>query len=168
MIILTAGELAAVLQFLKEARLKGNSLWQAFWKGESVESATYSSCNESFKKNSLGVTFPWNLVLTAILGIWLMFSPSILNLHGSLAINNYIEGPMIVSCSVIAFAEVFRSLRYINILLGAVLVIIHWVFLGSPTPGIVNNTVIGILVIALSFRKGKISERYGVWSKLIF
>ncbi len=170
MIILTAGELAGAFQFLKEVAQKGDSIWQAFWKGgvPNFDIVAAKPRSRPLKKLSFGVTFPWNLVVSVILGIWLMASPSLLNLQGGLAMSNYIEGPMIVAFSMIAFAEVFRSIRYLNILFGIVLILAPWTSAGSPLPGILNNTLSGILMIALSFRKGKVSERYGAWERLIF
>lgn len=170
MIVFTAGELAAVLQFFKEVWKKRGSFWQAFWKGGTPnrDLVSVSPRSTPFKGCSLGVTIPWNLLITAGLGIWLMFSPYALGLTGELAIDDYIEGPMVVACSVIAFAEAFRSVRYLNILLGLVLIVTPWVHSGEILSGIINNTVIGFLIIVFSFRKGKISERYGAWERLIF
>jgi hypothetical protein len=170
MIILTAGELAGAFQFLKEVKQRGDSLWRVFWKGGLPDRDLVSAKPRArpFKGLPLGLTFPWNLVVSVILGIWLMASPSVLNIQGRLAMSNYIEGPMIVAFSIIAFAEVFRSIRYLNILFGFGLILAPWIALGSPLSGILNNSFIGILTIALSIRKGEISERYGAWEKLLF
>jgi hypothetical protein len=170
MILLTAGELAGAFQFLKEVRQKGDSPWKVFWKGGLPDRDLVVTKPRSrfFKNVSFGVTFPWNLVICAVLGIWLMAAPSVLNIQGGVAMSDFIEGPMIVACSLIAFAEVFRGLRYLNILLGLSLMITPWVAAGTPLSGILNNILTGILIIALSFRKGRVSERYGAWEKLIF
>jgi uncharacterized membrane protein len=168
MIILTAGELAASFQFLKEVKRKGGNVWKTFWKGEwgardLIEAKPYSRP----LRLSFGITFPWNLVLSIILGIWLMASPSFLNLQGGVAISDYIEGPMIVAFSTIAFAELFRAIRYLNILFGLSLILTSLIVPATPFVGIANNIIIGILIIALCFRKGRISERYGSWEKFI-
>ena len=169
MIILTAGELAGALQFLKEVRQRGDSVRRAFWKGEGGgrDSTATQPGGHPFKTFSFGITFPWNLTLSVLLGIWLMASPSFLNLQGGVAISDYIEGPMIVAFSIIAFAELFRAIRYLNILFGLVLILTALIVPESSLNGILNNTVIGILAIVFSFRKGRISERYGAWEKLI-
>ncbi len=168
MIVLTAGELAGVLQFLKEVHIQGGSVWRTFWKGGipehdaiPVEPSIQRSCG------AWGITLPWNLIISVGLGIWLMLSPWALNSSNHLAITNYIEGPMIVALSVIALAESFRALRLVNILLGLALIILPW-FIADKTPALLwNNLIAGILIILLSLRKGKIVERYGVWEKLI-
>jgi hypothetical protein len=169
MMILTAGEFAAAVQFLKETTRKGDSLWQVFWKGgkPKLDVIIAKPPNRLFKGYSLGVTFPWNMLTSLILGIWLMVCPSVLNIRGDLAINNYIEGPLIVAFSVISFAEVFRSARYVNILFGLGLILAPWFVSGATLSGIIDNLLVGCLVVALAFRKGKISERYGIWEKLI-
>jgi hypothetical protein len=164
MIILTAGELVGVVQFLAEVRQRKGSVWLAFWKGGTPKR---DPMVKSMQRFFLGVTAPWNLALSVILGIWLMASPALLHIQSSLAICNYVAGPMIAAISVIAFAEVFRIVRYGNILLGAALIVGSWAVSGSFATAAIHNTVIGLLVIALCFRKGQIIGRYGAWEQLI-
>jgi hypothetical protein len=168
MIVLTAGELAGVLQFLKEVHARGDSVWRTFWKGgapdqdaKPVEPWGRRPCG------ALGITLPWNLMISIGLGIWLMLSPWALNSSSHLAVTNYIEGPMIVALSVIALAESFRALRLVNVLLGLALILFPWFIADKTTVLLWNNLIAGILIILLSLRKGKIVERYGAWEKLI-
>lgn len=169
MIVLTAGELAAVLQFLNEARKKGESVWKVFWKGGKVERSFFQAKPRSRPKDSLpwGVTLPWNLLVSIAIGIWLMASPSALGMQNDLATVNYIEGPMIAAFSVIALAEAFRGVRYVNILFGIGLVLAPWFVSEANLLFIGNDVLAGLIIIALAFRKGKISERYGAWEKMI-
>lgn len=169
MIVLTAGELAAVLQLMNEVRKKGGSVWNVFWKGGRPDQDSTRIKPGSRPKGELhwGITLPWNLLVSAAIGIWLMASPSILTTHGALATNNYIEGPMIAAFSIIALAEAFRSVRFINILFGIGLVLAPWLASGTNLLSVWNNVLAGLFIIALSFRKGRISERYGAWQKLI-
>lgn len=170
MIIFTAGEFAASLELMYDAKRKKDSLWQVFWKGERVEPSlverkdkTDLSC-----RCGLGITLPWNLSLSILIGIWLMIAPSVLGIKGSLANSNYILGPLVTSISVMSLAEVLRSLRWINLLLGALLLVAP-LFASEPhLLGVVNNVVFGIATIGLVRRKGKITQRYGAWEKLIF
>jgi len=164
MIILTAGELAGAAQFLAEVRQRKESVWLAFWKGGIPKRDPTA---KPMKRFFLGVTFPWNLLLSALLGIWLMASPALLNIQGPLATCNYIAGPMIVAISAIAFAEVFRIVRYGNMLLGAALIVGSWAISGGSAAMAIHNTVIGFFVIALSWRKGPILGQYGVWEQVI-
>lgn len=174
MIVLTAGELAGVLQFLMEAKKKGNSLWQIFWKGGklSADKTEVAPLNRSSESHPWGVSLPWNLLVSILLGIWLMASPSILSTEASaegiLKMSDYVLGPLITAFSVIALAEVFRAIRWINLLWGAGLILAPWFMQGSSSLIISNNIVVGFLIIALAWRKGKISERYGAFEKWIF
>ena len=114
---------------------------------------------------SWGFTFPANLAAAALLGIWLMASPSVLGIAGGTATSNFILGPLVTTFSVIALVEVFRSARYILIAFGAGLILAPWLDGVTDAAGIANNLVVGAAIIALSFKKGKIRERYGSWEK---
>jgi Vitamin K epoxide reductase family/SPW repeat len=169
MIVLTAGELAAVLQLLKESASKKKSAWKVFWKGAEVAYTSKPANLRSSAGDAIawGFTFPWNLLISATLGIWLMASPSVLGIMGTVATSNFILGPMIAAISIIALAEVFRSIRYLNILFGLGLFIAPWLAIESNSAGLSNNLIVGILVTAFAFRKGKIIQKYGRWQKLI-
>jgi hypothetical protein len=168
MILLTAGELVAVLQLLKETRQKGGSLSQVFWKGVgSPLPKVAPAAPRKALKFSIGATLPWNLALSIFLGIWLMASPAVLQLNKNLAVGNFILGPMIVAFSVIACAEAFRSIRYLNVLFGLALILLPWIVTGSRLGGVLNDVSMGILIVALAFRRGPVWERYGAWERLI-
>src|SRR5581483_11561478 len=76
-------------------------------------------------KNAMawGVGAPWNLVLSLALGTWLMLSHSSLGIEYGLFIANYIMGPLFIVFSFIAFSGVFRTIRFITILFGRVLLL---------------------------------------------
>ncbi len=167
MIVLTGGELAAACQVLKEAKKKGESVWKVLWKGTD---ATPGKQKKSFHKKSggWGVTLPWNLCFSFLLGIWLMASSSVLGIDQGLATVNYILGPLVAAISIIALSEALRSVRYFNFLLGVCLVIAPWFVAHSGTLSIVNNILVGLIILVCAFPKGRISERYGTWQRLIF
>jgi hypothetical protein len=167
MIVLTAAELAATCQLLIETKRKGHSVWTVFWKGEKVSEDGHRAKHRgrAHEQFAWGITLPWNLVICAALGVWLMFSPSLVGGQKALERSNYILGPMVATFSVIAFAEVFRSVRFLNLLFGAGLIVAAVISWSNPLSW--NNLVVGALVIALTFRQGTILERYGPWEKLI-
>ncbi len=166
MILLTGGELVAVVQYLRETKQKGGQLWQVFWKGgELPKTALHAKPRERKGVQAWGFTFPANLVATTLCGIWLMASPELLGIHGGTATSNYILGPLVTTFSVIAFTEVFRSARFLLVILGAGLLIAPWLAADSVAVGMANNLVVGGAIIALCFRKGKVRERYGIWEK---
>lgn len=170
MIIFTAGELVAVLQFLIETRRKGESVWQIFWKGGTSAPVARSVKPRERKKGGLGwgFTLSWNLVVSFVLGIWLMASPSNFGIVGGLATGNFVLGPLIAAFSMIALAEVFRIVRLANLFFGSGLIIMPLFVTDPNTLGVVNNLIVGGVVIVLAFYKGRVSERYGEWERMIF
>jgi hypothetical protein len=81
---------------------------------------------------------------------------------------HYILGPLIAFISLVACAEVFRALRFLNLLFGAILMIAPWFFYQNSLGPIFHNFILGILVLLLTFPRGKILEKYGDWQRLIF
>ncbi|MES2122091.1 MAG: vitamin K epoxide reductase family protein [Chlamydiota bacterium] len=168
MILLTAGELVATLQFLCEAKKSGYGVWQVLWKGLQPEKLAGAKAQPSKAKGGLGIGRPWNLVASIAIGIWLMASPSILGISGPVATSNYILGPLIAAFSVIALAEVFRAARYFNILFGAGLIAAALFVSLAGVGALANNFATGILVIALAWRKGEVGQTYGMSQRIIF
>lgn len=81
------------------------------------------------------MTVPWNLALSAVLGIVAMF------------MGDFIPGALITVFSVTAWGEVALMFRYAIIPLGI------WLLFSNP--------LLGIIAIALSVPKGKIKKKYG-------
>ena len=160
MILLTIPELAATAQLLLKAR-KNRNFWSVFWHGDLSLPAPVVSPIQRNCISELGFTIPWNLVLTALLGVWLMCSPYLLENAHPAADTNYIAGPLLVAISIISFSEVIRSLRFVNVLIALGLIVSSFVFSGFSSLGWVNNLIVGVLIAVFSFPKGKRKERYG-------
>ena len=130
---------------MKHSRRKGHSLWKTFWGGTAVAAGSCdprtppyrASYPKLFKAMCWGVTVPWNLGLSAILGIVAMF------------MGDFIPGALITVFSVIAWGEVTRMFRYLIIPMGL------WLLFLNPA--------LGVIAIVLSVRKGKIKEKYGTF-----
>lgn len=169
MIVLTGGELAAALHCLKVAKERRQSVWKVFWKGSVAQNfgPPLKPLNRTKGSLAWGVSFPWNLIVSFVFGIWLMFSHSMLGVKEGLSTLNYILGPLIAAFTFIAFSEVFRIVRYVNILFGSVLLVAPWIVSGASSTAIANSLIVGVFVILLAFRRGRISERYGKWEKFI-
>ncbi|NGX57527.1 MAG: hypothetical protein K940chlam3_00419 [Chlamydiae bacterium] len=170
MIALALDEVIAVLQYLHRARKEGR-LSKVFWRGgdaegELVDTRTASlSSLRMFPSMIWGISFPWNLWVTALLGIWLMFSPSILGEKGIVADLNHIIGALTVTFSIISMAEVARAARYLNIVFGLVALILLFFTQGA---GLISQIIVGFALIGLSLPRGQIKERYGTWDRWIF
>jgi hypothetical protein len=84
-----------------------------------------------------GVTAPWNLVLTSLVGAFLMAMPGLFGFEGVMAEVDRIVGPLIIVCSVVAFADMARKVRLMNWVLVIPLVVVpffapalpmlHWI-----------------------------------------
>ena len=114
-----------------------------------------------------GVTLPWNLLASAAVGLWLMFAPAALGSTGKAAHSDHLIGALIVTLSVIALADVGRAVRFVNVLLGAWVVASPWILSGAAASARWSDLIAGILVILLSFRRGRIGERYGSFERYI-
>ncbi|MCX6991117.1 MAG: vitamin K epoxide reductase family protein [Chlamydiae bacterium] len=99
MIMLTISEVVATLQFLIETKKSCGVFWPVFWKGARAIEA------KNPIKDSWGISAPRNLALTAALGVWLMLSPSLLQITGIVSYSVYIAGPILVAVSIIYFEQ---------------------------------------------------------------
>ncbi|WP_066839698.1 SPW repeat protein [Rufibacter ruber] len=103
----------------------------------------------------------WAQIINALLGLWLMTAPVMLDSEKTASNNGHIVGPIIVSFAVIAWWESTRVVRLYNLPLGAWLLLAPWVLGYENTPSIVNNLAVGALVIAFSLVRGKVQEQFG-------
>jgi len=180
MIPLQIDEVVAMWQHMVQRKQKGDSLWKVFWKGgEALSTETdqrspeMAEFNDSpwkvFKSSIWGMSFPWMLTTSTILGIWLMVSPTVfgIGIETPFADLNHLGGALAIVFAVMAMAEVLRSLRYLNVLLGLVLAIMPWFIEDVNIVLTLSTSLTGLFITALSFSKGKIKETYGLWDKYV-
>ncbi|MFZ0388851.1 MAG: vitamin K epoxide reductase family protein [Calditrichia bacterium] len=178
MIPLEVDEVVAMIQFLQKARKQGKPFWRTFWKGDTLEDGGEDKRSPGimqiqdkpaaiFKASIWGMSFPLTLLVAAALGVWTMAVPGIFGSSGMAAHIEHLAGALIVTTSVIAMGEVVRSLRFFNLLLGAVLVIGPWLLGGAATAGMISDILVGLLVIGLSLPRGRVREQYGSWNRYI-
>lgn len=142
---LSIDEAFAAIQAMRQARKKGHSLWKTLWHGAPIPAGPSdhrtpplgSSFTKLLPAMCWGVSIPWNLELSALVGIAAMFQ------------GDFIPGALIIVFSVIAWGEVTRIMRFCIIPLGL------WLLFLNP--------VLGILSLVLCLRKGKIKEKYGMY-----
>jgi len=97
----------------------------------------------------------WATAINAMIGIWLMASPAIVETFShDAANNNRIFGPLVVAFGVMALWEVLRSVRYVNVGVG-IWILISTVLLGYSNLALVTNLLAAIAIIGLSFIRGK-------------
>jgi hypothetical protein len=181
MIPLMVDEVVAMVQFMLLARREGKPLWRTFCVGDTVPGGGPDERTPRYGRASAlsmapamvwGVTVPWNLVLSAALGVWLVFAPDIFGTVASDAINTFtladsshLFGALVTVVAVCATAEVIRLARYLNVLLGLWLVAAPFILSGSNTGAAINGVVAGLLIATLSLPRGRVRERYGNWDR---
>ena len=86
-----------------------------------------------------------------------------------MANSDHLLGALVLTTAVIAWAEVARPLRFLNILFGLWLIVAPWFLGGGTVAGSLVGILAGIALIALSLSRGKRSEEhYGSWDRFIF
>lgn len=166
MVIFTVDEMIAVFQFLHMAKKAGLPFWKTFFKGGVLPGMKDDTRTPTFYGNFFrviqsmltGAGFTWNLLLSVILGAWLMLSPSVFHIKGFTADMDHLFGALIVVISMISLAEVTRTIRFVNVLLALAICFMgfHW-----------NHLAVAVFLIILSMRKGPINESYGTWNQYI-
>ncbi|MBZ0292737.1 MAG: hypothetical protein K8L99_09275 [Anaerolineae bacterium] len=97
----------------------------------------------------------WAQIISALLGLWLMAAPDLVSGYSQAAnTNNRIFGPLIVAFSIVSVWEVTRSARFVNTILGTWLLAACFL-LDYQGAALVSNGLTGLLVLGLSFVKGK-------------
>ena len=168
-------ELVATCQFLWRRKRAGQSLLRVFLVGDTDEGKPSKLVRE-FEQSPVtimrdivsgGVNLPWNLALSILLGVWLMFTRLTLGAEGSMANVDHLIGALAVTVSVIACAEVARTARFLNIALGLALLVTPFVYETSGAQ-MFAALACGLGLMALSVRRGRVQERYAGWNRYIF
>jgi len=175
MIPYSLDELVATGQYLVQSHGRGASLLRTFFMGgaspgsQQDKKPDFGAAWPAMAASAIrGVTMPWTLVASAILGVWLMFSRLVFGSVPPLADSDHLVGALVVTVAVIAMAEVARALRFINVLFGAWLIVAPWLLSGGSTVAASVEVVTGIALIALSLSRGRRSaEHYGSWDYYI-
>jgi hypothetical protein len=167
-------ELLATLQFMRRRMRAGQSWLRVFLFGDTDEGGAGKvedplDLGPSAVLNEMltgGVSLPWNLALAGLIGLLLLFSRLTIDAEPDLANAHHVIGFVTLTVVSVAAAEVARALRYLNVPLGLALMGIPFVYHGDAM-AIVLSVASGVLLVALSFRRGTIRERYGDWNRLI-
>ncbi len=175
MIPYSLDELVAMGQFMVDAKRRGKPFWRTFWMGGAMEDGSKDR-SKGFagtprtmaREMSLGVSLPWGLIASSVIGVWLMFTRLAFGSSGAMANSDHLMGALIVTVAVMAFAEVARPLRFINIVFGAWLIVAPWLLGGvGNTWAVVNSIACGALIILLSLPRGPVKYRYASWNRYV-
>jgi nucleoside-diphosphate-sugar epimerase len=175
MIPFALDELVAMGQFLVWNTRRGRPFWRAFFRGDALPGGSTDG-NPGFEAGpatglasaARGVNLPWTLVASVVIGAWLMFSRLTFATRPPLADTDHVVGALVVTCAVIAMAEVARPVRFLNVGFGAWLIAAPWMMTGGSLAGSTSDMAAGLVLIGLSLPRGPRSrERYGSWDRLI-
>ena len=175
MIPFTVDEVIVTAQFLAAARRDGKSLWRTFWVGGTMQGGSddqrtphYGApMTQMLAPVTWGVSVPWTLIASGLVGVWVMFAPALFGMSVPAAHSDQVAGALVVTVAVIATAEVVRALRFLNVVLGVWIAASGWMLSGATAAGRWSGLVAGLLILALSLRRGPIRDRYGAWQPWI-
>lgn len=172
MVVLSLDEVFAMIQYLIQSHRAGRSAWRVFWLGGNP--LPYPEDIDLTRRHSgvwaemfWGANVPPTLLLSALLGAWLMTAPAVFGSQPPAAHSDHLLGALVVVVALIAMAEIARGARFLNILLALGLIIAPWVLPGAPLLARLNDLVAGAIVIGLSLPRGAIRDRYGWWNPYI-
>ncbi|PXX95795.1 NAD-dependent epimerase/dehydratase family protein [Halomonas sp. LBP4] len=176
MIPYSLDELVAMGQFLVLNTRRGRPFWRAFFMGDALPGSGIdkrpdfgAAFGDMIASAARGVTVPWTLVASALLGLWLMFSRLVFGTVPPMADSDHLVGALVITVAVSAMAEVARPLRFINVLFGLWLIGAPALLAGASTPATAGSVLVGILLIGLSLPRGSRSnEHYGAWDRFVF
>ena len=175
MIPYSLDEFVAMGQFMLAARRAGKPFWRTFWMGDAMQGGSRDQAKgfagttrEMIAEAARGVTIPATLVASIALGAWLMFTRVTFGTSGAMANSDHLVGALVVTFAIIAWGEVARSARFVNIVFGAWLIAAPFVLDGAgSTLALWNSVVSGGLLIALSIPRGPVRDFYAGWDRYI-
>lgn len=176
-------ELLASLQFLRRRVRAGRNWLHVFFVGDTDEMAAEpagTSEPRQAEKDEFdrsigtvvkdmiagGVSLPWNLVLSGIIGAWLLLTRLTFGSSGDMANADHVIGFLVLTTLSIAAAEATRPVRYLNILFGLALLATPFLY-EAELAATINSIGCGLALMVLSLGRGTIRQRYGSWQKLI-
>ena len=179
MVPLAVDEVVAMAQFMLQSRREGQPFWRTFWVGGTLrdvpahenprEPHPGTPVRQQLAAMAWGVNVPWPLLVSALLGAWLMAAPSVfgLPLQAPASSSDQLVGALVVTIAVIAMGEVIRPVRFVNVLLGAWLLAAPWLLSGATPALTISDLAVGVALIGLSLSRGPVREQYGAWDRRI-
>jgi hypothetical protein len=115
-----------------------------------------------------GFSAPWNLVASALLGVWLLVAPATFDvpITSGAADLAHLIGAGVVVVAVVSMGEVVRAGRFLDVALGACVGVVAWLT-SAPTSFRIAMSITGVAVLALAAPRGRVTERYGGWDRFV-
>jgi hypothetical protein len=174
MIPLALDEVVAMVQLVARKKREGQSAWRVFWLGSNLpdDTPTWQTVRpDTWRPSSMlwGFTSSWSLWLSAAIGVWLMFAPATfgIGIQQAAADSDHLVGALIIVVAVISLAEVARPARFLDVLLGAWLMVAPWFLSGATAAWRWNSAFMGIAIVLLSLPLGKLRDHYGSFDDIV-
>lgn len=167
-------ELVATYQFLRRRHKAGRPWLLVFFTGDTDEGPDNRTPDDFERSPKMvmrdmllsGMSFPWSMMGSVGLGALLMLSPLVFGWDSGVAATNHIIGALVITLTVAALAPVARLMRFLNALMGIVLLFAPLVA-GAAWPGLVFSALCGLALIALSIPRGHVEGSFGSWDRFI-
>lgn len=166
-------EIIATVQFLRQRRRRGQPLLRVLLMGDVVEGLDRDQPSQQRVEEEQtwfrvrGISAPWTLCLSALIGVCLMFSRVLAGSEPPLAYSDHLIGALVVTVSIISLAQSARPLRFVNGVLGLGLIAAAFLFSGGTMAAQILGIVLGVALIALCIPRGRITCRYGTWDRYL-
>jgi len=177
MVAVSLDEVVAMIQFLVIGKRAGRSAWRLFWTGGTLpvpvediglaRPPVPSWAARSWVQTFWGVSLYWPLLGSALVGVWVMAAPWVYGTTGPAFRFESIFGALAVVTAFVAWAEVTRAVRFLNVLIGLLIAVATWFFPDVSLAARLNDLVAGLLLITLSVPRGPLRDRYGGWDPFI-
>ncbi|WP_316013310.1 NAD-dependent epimerase/dehydratase family protein [Roseobacter sp. HKCCA0434] len=160
-------ELVATIQFLRRRAKAGQPWLKILFTGD-TDAGPDAREDDDFERPpgvilrdmlTGGMTLPWSLAASIGVGALLMLSPLWLSWESPVAGALHICGALAVTVAVSALATVIRIARFLNVIVGAVLIFAPLVTGGSVL-AYLTCFVGGLALIVLAVPRGPVSGRY--------
>jgi hypothetical protein len=167
-------ELVATYQFLRRRHAAGQPWLRVFFTGDTDEGEDRKIIDDFERSPPVimkdmvtgGMTFPWTLLASIGVGFVLMLSPLVFGWDGGVTASSHVVGALAITVSVAALAPVARLGRFLNVLLGLVLLFAPFMNDASWTQtGF--SVLCGLLLIGLSIPRGTVTSSYGTWDRFV-
>ncbi len=167
-------EIIATYQFLKRRHKAGQPWLLVFFTGDTDEGPDEKIVDDFERSPKAivhemvdgGMTYPWSLWASMAVGAVLMLSPILITWDNGMAGVNHVVGALVLTFSVTALAIAARPVRFMNALLGVVLMFAPFMT-GASLWLMGFSFVAGAALIALSIPKGDVDQNYDDWNRLI-